>query len=98
VRAGLRSLLDTLSHRPGAPSMPPSPATRKPRIDRRAASSVDDDYQLEPTSPKTRQPKPAPVKARAIASRGKTARVTSKPVRHAKAKAKTSAKRKRANA
>jgi hypothetical protein len=40
--------------------------------------------------------KPAPVKARAVAARPKTARVTSTPARHTKAK--TNTKRKRANA
>jgi DNA-binding transcriptional MerR regulator len=96
VRAGLRSLLDTLSHSPGT-APPPQPANRRSaRNDRRVESAADDDYELQPPSSKARAAKPAPLKARAIASRSKTARVASKPT--GRAKAKTNTKRKRANA
>ena len=96
VRAGLRSLLDTLSHSPGAtPS--PSPTERRAQGNtRRAELSAEDDYELRPPPAKTKAAKPAPLKARAVASRPKTARVASTPT--GRTKAKTNPKRKRANA
>ena len=95
VRAGLRSLLDTLSHSPGTAA--PLQAVSRPRrtSERRPEPSPDDDYELRPPSAKPRAAKPAPIKARAIASRSKTARVASTPTGRAKSKATN--KRKRAN-
>jgi DNA-binding transcriptional MerR regulator len=95
VRAGLRSLLDTLSHAPGT-AAPLQPANRRSAgTHRRLDPSTDDDYELQPPPSKSRVAKPAPLKARAIASRGKSARVASTPT--ARAKAKINPKRKRAN-
>jgi DNA-binding transcriptional MerR regulator len=96
VRAGLRSLLDTLSHSPGATPSPSSAHRRAQGNDRRGELSPDDDYELRPPPAKTRAAKPAPLKARAVASRPKTARVASTPA--GRTKAKTNPKRKRANA
>ena len=87
VRNGLRSLLDRLSHRPGAVTGAPAPANR------RSDGPEDNVYELRPPSP-PRAAKPAPVKARAITSRAKPARVTTTPARRPKAK--TNPKRKRA--
>ena len=95
VRAGLRSLLDTLSHSPSsAPHLPSTNRFAKGN-ERRPDPSVEDEYELRPPSAKPRPAKPAPLKARAIASRSKTARVTSTST--GRAKAKTATKRKRAN-
>jgi DNA-binding transcriptional MerR regulator len=96
VRNGLRSLLDTLSHTPG--SVPPrqSVSRRSQPVERRLEPSPEDEYELQPPSAKPRAAKPAPLKARAIASRSKTARVASTPT--GRTKAKTNSKRKRANA
>jgi DNA-binding transcriptional MerR regulator len=96
VRAGLRSLLDTLSHSPGAAPPLHSVTRRADGRERRAESAPEDEYELRPPSAKPRAATPAPLKARAIASRSKTARVASKPT--ARTKAKTGGKRKRANA
>ena len=96
VRAGLRSLLDTLSHSPGTPPSPSSTHRRVPGNDRRAELSPEDDYELRPPPAKPRAAKPAPLKARAVASRPKTARVSSTPTGRTKTKA--NSKRKRANA
>jgi len=95
VRAGLRSLLDTLSHSPGTtPHL--RPVSRPNHNDRQPEPEADDDYELRPPSAKPRAAKPAPLKARAIASRSKTARVTSGSSGRSKTKA--NGKRKRANA
>jgi len=88
VRAGLRSLLDVLSHQPGEVPMPDVRTAR-------AAHASDDEYELRAPTGKTRAAKPAAVKLRAMASRGKTARVASKPARRTKT---TSTKRKGAGA
>ena len=97
VRAGLRSLLDTLSHSPGsAPRLQSVNRAAHGRTDRRPEPSPDDEYELRPPSAKPRATKPVPIKARAIASRSKTARVASTPT--GRTKAKTNSKRKRANA
>jgi DNA-binding transcriptional MerR regulator len=96
VRAGLRSLLDTLSHSPGNAARAQSVKRRVAGNDRRPEPSPDDDYELRPPSAKPRAAKPAPLKARAIASRSKTARVASTPA--GRPKARTTNKRKRANA
>ncbi len=98
VRESLRVMLDALSHQPGSVTMAAGKgngrAAERGR-DRRGGSSgpADDDYELRPPSAK-----PAPVKARAIASRGKTARVASKPERRTPTKPTKPAKRKRASA
>jgi DNA-binding transcriptional MerR regulator len=97
VREGLRSLLDTLSHQPGAVGMPPDLVKRRADgNDRQSRPPAADDYELRPTLAHPRAAKPAPVKARATAARGKTARVASKPAHHPKAK--PNPRRKRANA
>ena len=96
VRAGLRSLLDTLSHSPGTAPLPQPANRRTAGNGRRVEPSTDDDYELQPPPSKPRAAKPAPLKARAIASRSKTARVASTPA--GRTKAKTNTKRKRANA
>ena len=97
VRAGLRSLLDVLSHQPGAVGLSPVPARRRADgHNRRASPLADDDYELRPPPASTRAAKPAPVKALATASRHKAARVASSPARRPKAK--TNTRRKRANA
>jgi DNA-binding transcriptional MerR regulator len=94
VRAGLRSLLDRLSHSPGTVT-PSAAAMRVVHGDgRRADTSTDDDYELRPPSPKARVAKPAPLKPRAITLRTKTTRVASNAGR-TKTKG---TKRKRANA
>jgi DNA-binding transcriptional MerR regulator len=95
VRAGLRSLLDTLSHSPGSAPPVQSAPRRAQGTERRSQPSPEDDYELRPPSAKARAAKPAPLKARAVASRSKTARVASSP--SGRTKAKTN-KRKRANA
>ena len=100
VREGLRVMLDVLSHQPGSMTMAPVStnlrAAERGR-DRRGGRSgpPDDDYELRPPTAKPPAAKPAPVKARAIASRGKTARVASKPARRSTTKP---TKRKRASA
>jgi DNA-binding transcriptional MerR regulator len=106
VRAGLRSLLDTLSHSPGSPPPLRSVSRRPAAHERRSEPAADEEYELRPPSAKPRAAKPAPLKPaplkpaplkpRAIASRSKTARVASKPT--GRSKTKTSSKRKRANA
>ena len=96
VRAGLRSLLDTLSHSPGSAAPQHSVSRRPQGNERRPVPPPEDDYELRPPSAKPRAAKPAPLKARAVASRSKTARVASTP--SGRAKAKTNTKRKRANA
>jgi hypothetical protein len=98
VREGLRSLLDTLSHQPGVVGLPPAPVLRRgDDRDRQPRPSIeDDDYQLRPPPSDPRAAKPVPVKARTTASRGKAARVASKPARRPKAK--PTPRRKRANA
>ena len=88
VRAGLRSLLDALSHEPGAMPMPTVGQAL-------LANAVDEEYQLRPPAAKTGAAKPARVKARAMASRTKAARVASKPARRPKG---STTKRKRASA
>jgi DNA-binding transcriptional MerR regulator len=95
VRDGLRSLLDALSHTPGSAPPRQSVSRRSQAIERRLESSPEDEYELRPPSSKPRAAKPAPLKARAIASRSKTARVASTPTRRTKTK--TNGKRKRAN-
>ncbi len=96
VREGLRSLLDTLSHQPGTVALSDSAKRRPDGTGRRFSAPADDDYELRPPPVGPRAAKPAPVKARAIASRGKTARVASTPARRPKAK--TNTRRKRASA
>ena len=98
VRESLRVMLDALSHQPGSVTMAAGKgngrAAERGR-DRRGGSSgaADDEYELRPPTAK-----PAPVKVRAIASRGKTARVASKPERRTPTKPTKPAKRKRASA
>ncbi|HEY6361650.1 MAG TPA: MerR family transcriptional regulator [Vicinamibacterales bacterium] len=88
VRAGLRSLLDVLSHQPGEMSMPDVGNGG-------AGTPAEEEYELRPPPAKTGAAKPARVKARAMASRTKAARVTSTPARRPKT---TITKRKRASA
>ena len=96
VREGLRVMLDALSRQPGSVVMAPVSARGRGanvRAERRGGSlaPADDEYELRPpTSKPSATPKP-----RAIAARGKTARVASKPARRT---TKTNTKRKRANA
>jgi len=103
VRESLRVMLDALSHQPGSVTMAAVKANGRAADrgrDRRGGPSgpADDDYELRPPSAKPPAAKPAPVKARAIASRGKTARVASKPARRTPTKPTKPAKRKRASA
>jgi DNA-binding transcriptional MerR regulator len=95
VRAGLRSLLDTLSHTPGSAPSPRSVGRRAQGTERRPDPSPEDEYELRPPSARPRAAKPAPLKTRAIASRSKAARVASMPT--GRAKGKVGGKRKRAN-
>jgi DNA-binding transcriptional MerR regulator len=88
VRAALRSLLDALSHEPGAVPLPIVGGDR-------GVKATDEEYELRPPPAKTGGAKPARVKARAMATRTKAARVVSKPARRPKT---TSTKRKRASA
>ena len=103
VRESLRVMLDALSHQPGSVTLAAGKgngrAAERGR-DRRSGSSgpADDEYELRPPSAKPAAAKPASVKARAIASRGKTARVASKPARRTTTKPTKPAKRKRASA
>ncbi len=95
VREGLRVMLDALSRQPGSVAMAPVRTRGRAadaRGERRSASMspADDEYELRPPTSKAAAPK-----ARAIAARGKTARVASKPERRT---TKTSTKRKRASA
>ncbi len=87
VREGLRLLLDTLSHRPGA--VLPIAARSNGRRD-------DEEYELRPPTPTTRPAaKSAASPARGSAARGKSARTTVTPSRNTKS---APAKRKRATA
>ena len=86
VRRGLRLLLDGLSARPGAITASASAGGY--------GEASAEAYELRPPVAADRGPKAGSVKARAIAARGKPARVAAKP---AGGKA-TNAKRKRASA